>query len=215
MYDMLCPGCGHRIAMLLIDKICENKNIVDKTIFALDVACCSLLIDDIKYDAVMCPHGRVIPVSVGYKKVKKENIVISYMGDGAAYSIGFNELIHGASRKDDLLVIIINNGLFAMTGGQKSTTNMSNPPFLIEKILDSFDVRFMARAYLSDKDNIDNASQVLEEAIDSYMKYGNTNIVELVSPCPTNYHKNPKDAALILNDEVMKKYKKFKKVGAL
>ena len=107
MYDMLCPGCGHRTAMMLLDDIIKEKNIKDKIILALDVACCSLLIDFVEYDSIMCAHGRVLDVTKGYKSMRKDNVVISYMGDGAAYSIGIEEMIHSARRQDDALVIVI------------------------------------------------------------------------------------------------------------
>ena len=86
MYDMLCPGCGHRTAMMLLDDIIGEKKLKERTILALDVACCSLLIDFVDYDSIMCAHGRVLDVTKGYKTVRENAVVISYMGDGAAYS---------------------------------------------------------------------------------------------------------------------------------
>lgn len=209
MYDLLCPGCGHRIAMKIIDDILIEKNLAEKTIFACDVGCCSLLIDYVSYDAIMCPHGRVIPVSMGLK-IHSDNFVLSYMGDGAAYSIGFNEMIHVAQRKDDLLVVVVNNGVFAMTGGQKSTANIKNNDFLIEEILKPFRPNFLARSIISDKKNIDLTREYLEEAFDSYMTRGGFNIVELLSPCPTNYHTTIDRCIDELNNNISKRYKVIK-----
>ena len=209
MYDRLCPGCGHRIAMNILDEIIEEKKLKEKVIFAHDVGCCSLLTDDVYYDGIMGPHGRVIPVSIGIKMLS-DNVVISYMGDGAAYSIGFNELIHAAQRKDNLFIVVINNGVFAMTGGQKSTSNMSYNDFFIEDILRPFKPNFLARAVLSDKIHIDTAKQVLKEALESYLIKGGFNMVELLSPCPTNYHMSVKDCIYKLNDEISHRYKEFK-----
>ena len=206
MYESLCPGCGHRIAMKIIDDILTEKKLKQKTIFACDVGCCSLLIDDVYYDAIMCPHGAVIPVSIGLK-IHSDNFVLSYMGDGAAYSIGFNEMIHSASRKNDLMVVVINNGVFAMTGGQKSTANLSYNDFLIEEILRPFSPNFLGRAILGNKNNIDTAKEYLEMAIDSYIKRGGFNIVEFLSPCPTNYHMSVDKCVDELNNNISKRYK--------
>lgn len=214
MYDLLCPGCGHRTAMNIIDKIIADMNIKKNVIFAHDVACCSLLTDYVYYDGIMCPHGRVIPVSIGIKSARYENFVLSYMGDGAAYEIGFNELIHAASRKDDICAVVINNGILAMTGGQKTSTNLSYQNFKIENIFKSFNVSFMARAILSDKKNIDIAEEFLREEFNTYMTKGGFNIVELISPCPTNYKKSINECVDILNTVVKNRYGIFKETNS-
>lgn len=212
MYDMLCPGCGHRTAMMLIDDIVKEKNVKEKTMLALDVACCSLLIDFVAYDSVMCAHGRVLDVTKGYKTMRKDSVVISYMGDGAAYSIGMEEMVHAARRNDDALIIVINNGLYSMTGGQITPTyvdanNENCKGFLIENLLNRFEISYLARAALTDKKNIDIAKQYLEKAFTKYMSNGGFNLVELLSPCPTNYKVSAQKAAELINDEVSKIYK--------
>lgn len=213
MYDMLCPGCGHRTAMMLIDDIIKQKNIKEKTMLALDVACCSLLIDFVAYDSVMCAHGRVLDVTKGYKTMRKDNVVISYMGDGAAYSIGMEEMVHAARRNDDALVIVINNGLYSMTGGQITPTYIDTQNsneykgFLIENLLNGFQISYLARAALTDKENIDNAKKCLDKAFTKYMTTGGFNLVELLSPCPTNYRVTAQKAAEMINDSISKIYK--------
>lgn len=213
MYDMLCPGCGHRTAMMLIDDIIKQKNIKEKTMLALDVACCSLLIDFVAYDSVMCAHGRVLDVTKGYKTMRKDNVVISYMGDGAAYSIGMEEMVHAARRNDDALVIVINNGLYSMTGGQITPTYIDTQNsneykgFLIENLLNGFEISYLARAALTDKENIDNAKKCLDKAFTKYMTTGGFNLVELLSPCPTNYRVTAQKAAELINDSISKIYK--------
>lgn len=234
MYDMLCPGCGHRTAMMILDELIENHKLKEKVILALDVACCSLLIDFVNYDSIMCAHGRVLDVTKGYKEIRKENIVISYMGDGAAYSIGMEEMLHSARRNDDALIIVINNGLYSMTGGQKSptyidaksqndrikTSNSLDKPrqvyngFLIENIISKLPINYLARASLTDKDNIDIAKKYIEKALKKYINTGGFNMVELLSPCPTNYKLTPKDMIDKMNNEFTKIYKIMEFVDA-
>lgn len=229
MYDMLCAGCGHRTAMMLIDDIVREKKLKEKTILALDVACCSLLIDFVDYDSIMCAHGRVLDVTKGYKEMRKENVVISYMGDGAAYSIGIEEMIHAARRNDDTLIIVINNGLYSMTGGQVAPTyvwpnatpvgakftsptvgadtiRLSSAGFHIEDIIGKLQIQYLARAALTDKGNIDQAKKYLSTAFDKYITKGGFNLVELLSPCPTNYKMSPKEAVDMINDKISKVY---------
>lgn len=256
---MLCAGCGHRTAMMILDEIIKKKKLKEKVILALDVACCSLLIDFVDYDSIMCPHGRVLDVTKGYKTMRNENIVISYMGDGAAYSIGIEEMIHSARRGDDALIIVINNGLYSMTGGQKTVTyisasekasdsikttcsvggvterseriprgNTASPlpvgascasplpvgadsirphPFTIETIISQLPITYLARAALTDSNNLNLAKTYIEKAFDNYMTIGGFNMVELLSPCPTNYKLSPKDMTEKINNEWTKIYK--------
>ena len=48
--------------------------------------------------------------------------MIIFSGDGDLVGIGGNHFIHAARRNIDITVIAINNGVFAMTGGQQSPT---------------------------------------------------------------------------------------------
>lgn len=213
MYTMLCPGCGHRTAMTLLDELIAKKGLKEKTVLALDVACCSLLIDEVEYDSVMCAHGRVLDVAKGYQSVRKDRCVISYMGDGAAYSIGIEELIHSARRGDHAFVVVINNGLYSMTGGQVAPTYVGDAApddaragFRVEDLLSSFPVRYLARAALTDAEQIALARQYLETAMDGYLAGSGFHLVELLSPCPTNYKLSPKDMADLINRQMAVHY---------
>ena len=205
-YNMLCAGCGHRTAMMLLDDIIRKKGLAERVTLMLDVACCSLMIDDVEYDSVMCAHGRVLDVTKGYKETRKQNVVISYMGDGAAYAIGIEELIHAARRNDDAFIVVINNGLFSMTGGQISPayigtgTEDAEAGFLVENVIGKLPIRYLARAALSDRPHIDEARLYLERALDGYLREGGFHMVELLSPCPTNYKRSPKEMTDLIND---------------
>jgi len=223
MYTMLCPGCGHRTAMTLLDGLIARKGLKEKVVLALDVACCSLLIDEVEYDSVMCAHGRVLDVAKGFQIVRKDCCVISYMGDGAAYSIGIEEMIHAARRNDRAFAVVVNNGLYSMTGGQIAPTYVGDADpadahagFRVEQVLAPFPVRYLARAALTDAPNIDRASRYLEAALDGYLSGGGFHLVELLSPCPTNYKLNPKDMAEMINARMTVHYPlgEFVKEGA-
>ena len=223
MYDMLCPGCGHRTAMMILDEIIREKNIKEKIILALDVACCSLLIDFVDYDSIMCAHGRVLDVTKGYKTMRQENIVISYMGDGAAYSIGMEEMVHAARRNDDSFIIVINNGLYSMTGGQVAPTyidysdkidnnseencSLLKCGFLIENVIGKFNINYLARAALTDSENLSLVKSYIENGLTKYISHGGFNLIELLSPCPTNYKLSAKDMIDKINNEMSKVYR--------
>lgn len=82
-----CPGCGHGLAVRLIAEVMEEMELSEKLLAVVDVACGSLNIDSWRFDTIMAAHGRPIATAVGVKKIRKENPVMAYIGDGAAYSM--------------------------------------------------------------------------------------------------------------------------------
>ena len=119
-----CPGCGHGLAARLIGEVSEEMGINEKLVTVIDVACCSFNIDYWNFDTIMAAHGRDVPTAVGVKHIRPDSIVMAYMGDGAAYAIGMAETIHAALRNDNICVVVINNSVFGMTGGQMAPTSL-------------------------------------------------------------------------------------------
>ena len=78
--------------------------------------------DNIKLDSFHTTHGRAIPFATGLKLANPELKVIVYSGDGDLTAIGGNHFIHAARRNVDMTVILINNMIYGMTGGQVAPT---------------------------------------------------------------------------------------------
>ena len=119
-----CPGCGHGTAIRLIGEVLQELKLEEDSIIVLDVACGGMPIDVWRYDTIEAAHGRPVPTAVGVKMVRPDQPVLAYLGDGAAYSIGIAETIHSARRNDNIAVIVLNNCVFGMTGGQMSPTTL-------------------------------------------------------------------------------------------
>lgn len=99
-------------------------------IATVDVACGAWSMDNWNFDTVMCAHGRPMVVAAGVKRARPDKLVAAYLGDGAAYSIGTAETVHCALRNENIVAIVLNNGVFGMTGGQMApTTCRGKRPF--------------------------------------------------------------------------------------
>ena len=70
----------------------------------------------------MSIHGRPLAVATGVKLANPELTVVAVDGDGDAYGIGGNHLIHTARRNMDITHIVQNNQVYALTKGQFSPT---------------------------------------------------------------------------------------------
>lgn len=118
---MWCPGCGNGIAMKAIVQAIEKKGLEqDKTVIVSGIGCSSRASGYMNFDTLHTAHGRAIPFATGIKMANPALNVVVITGDGDCTAIGGNHFIHGARRNVDLTVILFNNNIYGMTGGQAS-----------------------------------------------------------------------------------------------
>src|SRR3989339_862716 len=119
-----CSGCGHGIAHRLIAEAIDELDIREQVIGITPVGCAVIAYNYWNFDCTEAAHGRGLAVATAIKKVRPQNIVFTYQGDGDLAAIGTNETIHAANRGENLTVIFINNAVYGMTGGQMAPTTL-------------------------------------------------------------------------------------------
>lgn len=119
-----CPGCGHPMVLKMLGQAIDELAIAEKTIFLVDIGCSLLAWDFYDLPTSQTHHGRTVPTAVGFKKADPEKIVIAYVGDGGAYAIGLQHTLSSCLRNDPITTIVVNNTLYAMTGGQMAPTTV-------------------------------------------------------------------------------------------
>ena len=77
-------------------------------------------------DVMHTIHGRALAFATGLKLAQPDKNVMVFTGDGDCLAIGGNHFIHAAGRNIDITVIMVNNYIYGMTGGQKSPTTPMN-----------------------------------------------------------------------------------------
>jgi 2-oxoglutarate ferredoxin oxidoreductase subunit beta len=186
-----CPGCGHGVVMgsliRAIDKLGLNK---DNVVMVSGIGCSSRMTAYVDFNTLHTLHGRPIAFATGIKFANPELPVIVITGDGDATAIGGNHFIHAARRNIDITVILMNNNIYGMTGGQVSpttpyggrgsTAKAGNPehPFDIAKLAIAAGASFVARttAY-----HVPAMDRIIDQAI----KNKGFSLVEIFSQCPT------------------------------
>jgi len=119
----LCPGCGHGIALrALLWAIHELDIEKDQLAIVSGIGCSGRLSAYIDANTFHTTHGRPIAFATGLKLARPDLHVIVITGDGDCLAIGGNHLIHAARRNLDLTVMMLNNEVYGMTGGQVSPT---------------------------------------------------------------------------------------------
>ncbi len=185
-----CPGCGHRVCVSSISKALENLGFRSKDVVMVsDIGCAGLVDPLFATHTIHGLHGRSpalgLGVSLGLDDPGKKVVVIQ--GDGGA-TIGLQHILEAARRNIDMTLVVINNLLYGMTGGQMSglSTNEFKTYKQSEDDADPYDVVNLAHqsgAALSVRvNNISNFSDVLKEAISTQ----GFSLVELSSLC-TSY----------------------------
>lgn len=218
-----CPGCGHGIAIRLIAECLEELGQDNNVIFAIGVGCSSNLGGGLTVDRLHCSHGRAGAVATGMKRVNPHNVVITYQGDGDAYSIGLAESINAAYRNEKITVITVNNTNFGMTGGQMSWTTLEGqrtststlgrncgqtgyPIRFPEMLANEFNIAYAARGSVSSPANIGRLKGYIKKALQAQIAGEGYSIVEVLSPCPINWGLAPYAAMKHIDDVVMKVY---------
>ena len=116
-----CPGCGNGIVMKAIVEAVDKQGLNrDNTVIVSGIGCSSRASGYMDFDTLHTAHGRAIPFATGIKLANPKLNVIVITGDGDCTAIGGNHFIHGARRNVDLTVVLFNNSIYGMTGGQAS-----------------------------------------------------------------------------------------------
>lgn len=216
-----CPGCGHSIAHRLIAEVIDELNIRGITIGVPPAGCAVLAYNYFDVDMIEAPHGRGPAMASGIKRTLPDRIVFSYQGDGDLAAIGIAESFHAANRGENISVIFINNAVYGMTGGQMAPTTILNQkttttPAGRHKILDGYPVKvselfsqlqgvtYIERCMVNSPANINKTKKAIKKSFQCQMDGMGFSLVEILSPCPTNWKMNPIDSCKWI-DEVMSK----------
>ncbi|HNV96194.1 MAG TPA: thiamine pyrophosphate-dependent enzyme [Bacteroidales bacterium] len=116
-----CKGCGHHGIAQNTAKAIENMglNILD-VVFVTDIGCHGIIDKSLNAHTVHGLHGRSVALGAGVSMGLPENKkVIVFIGDGGA-TIGLQHILEAARLNVNLTVVVHNNFLYGMTGGQLS-----------------------------------------------------------------------------------------------
>lgn len=217
-----CPGCGHGVIMhsivKAIDSMSWNK---DDVVIVSGIGCSSRAPGYMDFNTLHTTHGRALAFATGIKLANPKLQIVVVTGDGDAAAIGGNHLIHAARRNIDLTVIVFNNNVYGMTGGQFSpTTPFSDkgttapygsidPPFDIASLAVSAGATYCARTTCY---HVPTMDKYLKEA----MNHRGFSLVEAISICPTYYgRKNKKGSAVQMMMHLKESFVDFKKAESM
>lgn len=193
-----CPGCGNGIVtgaiVKAIDKLALAK---DDVAVVSGIGCSSRASGYLDFNTVHSAHGRALPFATGIKLSEPRLKVIVITGDGDATAIGGNHFIHAARRNIDLTVVVYNNNIYGMTGGQYSPLTPTNSkattapygtvdrPFDVTELAKGAGATFVARATTFH-------TQVLTDVVMQGIQHEGFSIIEAITACPISFGRQNK-----------------------
>ncbi len=203
---MWCPGCGNGIVTAAIVKAIDKLGLdQDKTTIVSGIGCSSRAPGYLHFDTLHTAHGRALPFATGIKIAKPDHKVIVISGDGDATAIGGNHFIHAARRNIDITLIVYNNNIYGMTGGQYSplTPHLAKattaPYGNVDRAFDLAQLAKGAGATFVARSTTYHAKQ-LSELVAKAIEHKGFSVVEAMTGCPISFgrqNKLGKPAALI------------------
>ena len=194
MPHRFCAGCGcGTVLNVFTHAVADLELEPTKMVCVSGIGCSSWIPSPyFRSDTLHTTHGRPIAFATGVKVLRPDLTVVVIAGDGDVAGIGGNHLIHAARRNIDLTVLMVNNMIYGMTGGQvapttphgtrTSTTPHRNieAPFKVADLVATAGASFVARWTTY---HVFPLKKAIQQAIN---KKG-FSFVEIVSQCPDNY----------------------------
>ncbi|GBF22832.1 2-oxoglutarate/2-oxoacid ferredoxin oxidoreductase subunit beta [Candidatus Gastranaerophilus sp. (ex Termes propinquus)] len=204
-----CPGCGHGMVLKTLANTIDDLDLQQRTVFGCDIGCSLLAWNYLNVDTVQTHHGRTTPTIYGVTRALPGTIGIAYMGDGGGLAIGAQHLVNAAVRSENMLIVLVNNTNYGMTGGQMAPTTLpgqvtETTPYgrdiettgrpargaeMVAAIADP-EKAFVSRASVS---NLRKLRTTFTKALKNVDK-GGFSYVEVLSLCPINWRTNAPDS---------------------
>ena len=220
-----CAGCGHGVIHRLLCEVIDEMGLRTKAIITNPVGCAIWADLYFDFDSVQPAHGRTPAAATGIKRVLPDHLVICYQGDGDLAAIGTAEIIHAANRGEKFTTIFVNNAIYGMTGGQMAPTTligqkaatapegrdpdvagMGYPIRVLEMLATLGGTRYLARGSVNTAANVRKLKGYIRKALAAQMAGVGFTMVEVLSPCPTNWGMNPVQAVEWLEEKMIPFY---------
>jgi len=216
-----CPGCGHSVIHRVMTEVIDEMNLQERAIGIPPPGCSVFAYYYFDVDMAESAHGRGAAVATGIKRAFPEAIVFTYQGDGDLAAIGTAETLHAANRGERITAIFVNNAVYGMTGGQMAPTTLLNQqttttPYGRDARIEGYPIKmseilalvegtvYIERTAVNSPANIRRTKKAIRKAFQTQIDNLGFSLVEILSPCPTNWRMSPLEAWQWIDKEMTK-----------
>ncbi|MFX1329031.1 MAG: thiamine pyrophosphate-dependent enzyme [Promethearchaeota archaeon] len=193
--SLFCAGCGYGIIGHLFTRVFEDEK-MDPKLFPLiiGIGCYTQLVTLVHYASqkVFALHGRAPAIATGMKMANPKLKPIIFSGDGDCLGIGGNHFIHICRRNVDCVILIFNNSIYGMTGGQGAPTTLygaestTTPYKMFENRIDAVKLALVAGASYIARITVAHP-RTLMKYFKKALKHKGTSVIEVITPCVTYF----------------------------
>lgn len=218
-----CPGCSHGVVHKLVAEVIKEMGIEGNTVGVAPVGCAVFAYNYIDIDWIEAAHGRAPAVATAVSRLWPENVVFTYQGDGDLAAIGAAETIHACTRGENIVIILINNGIYGMTGGQMSPTTIlgaktATSPYGRRSDINGFPLHvanvvalldgtcYVTRQAVHTVQAVRKTKAALKKAFRNAMEKRGTSFVEVVSTCSSGWKMTPEKANKWMEENMFAQY---------
>ncbi len=204
-------------------ELIDEMNLRDRVIGIPPPGCSVFAHHYFDIDMAESAHGREAAVATGIKRIAPEVIVFTYQGDGDLAAIGTAETIHAANRGERITSIFINNAVYGMTGGQMAPTTLCNQkttttPYGRDVRLEGYPIKmsemvaltkgavYIERTAVNSPVNIRKTKKAIRTAFQAQINDLGYSLVEILSPCPTNWSMSPLESWRWIDEEMTREF---------
>lgn len=203
-----CPGCSHGVVHKLVAEVIEEMGAEHIAIAIAPVGCAVMAYNYIDIDWIEAAHGRAPALATAASRLNPSKLVFTYQGDGDLAAIGTAETIHACTRGENIVIILINNGIYGMTGGQMSPCTLegaktATTPYGRRHDLNGFPLKvanvvslldgtcYVTRQAVHTAAAARKAKNAIKKAFTNAMQKKGTSFVEIVATCSSGWKLTP------------------------
>jgi len=193
--SLFCAGCGYGIIGHLFTRVFEDEKL-DPKLFPLiiGIGCYTQLVTLVHHTSqkIFTLHGRAPAIATGMKIANPKLKPIIFTGDGDCLGIGGNHFIHVCRRNLDCVMLIFNNSIYGMTGGQGAPTTLygakstTTPYKTFETRSDAMKLALAAGATYIARTTVAHP-RTLMKYFRKALKHKGTSVIEVITPCLTYF----------------------------
>ena len=200
----LCGGCGEPIAIRAVMDAISLLGLADRCVTVFGIGCSTAFSNNLDIEVLQALHGRAPSVATGVARVHPGMAVVTIQGDGDMANEGLQEVLHAAARGENIVCVMLNNGVFGETGGHMTVTTTLGQrtknsiegrtasdhghPMSIAELLAQIDgVGYVARGAVNDAGNVARTKRMVVEAFTAQQAGLGLSFVEILTMCPTGW----------------------------
>ena len=185
-----CPGCGDYGVLSALKMALARLELMPHEVLLIGgIGCSGQIRNYLNGNGFHGTHGGPLAYAVGVKMANPDLRVMALAGDGDTFAIGVENFVHTCRRDPEVTLIVMDNGVYGLTTGQRSPTGglgqdqpewseEDPPPFSPLRLALSAGATFVAQSFSGDPKH---AAEVYVEA----MEHPGFAFVNDFSPCVT------------------------------